>query len=163
MDKKQHYLPTLFERLLDDEPKKQLENYDAFHFDGRKMRAIVQQDISSLLNNTNIEDRLDEHRHKAVCSSVMNYGIGALAGRYANHHNWNIIEKNIRNAILRFESRIIPESLLVRPLIDKDHPGKNGMVIFEIRGLIEWHPNPIDLCVSGVYDVETSKVDLRSS
>ncbi|KAB8305866.1 type VI secretion system baseplate subunit TssE [Erwinia endophytica] len=162
MEKKQYFLPTLFERLLDDEPKKQQESYDAFYFDAKAMRAVVQKDISSVLNNTNIEDQLDEHRHKAVCGSVMNYGIAALVGRYANHHNWNIIEKNIRNALLRFESRIIPESLLVRPLIDKNHPGKYGMVLFEIRGLIAWHPHPIDLCISVAYDVETAKVDLKS-
>ncbi|EXU76621.1 MULTISPECIES: type VI secretion system baseplate subunit TssE [Erwinia] len=162
MEKKLHYLPTLFERLLDDEPQKSQEAHDAFYFDARKMRAVVQNDIASLLNNTNIEDRLDEHRHKAVCGSVMNYGIAPFSGQYANHHNWNIIEKSIRNALLRFESRIIPESLLVRPLTDKDLLGKNGQVLFEIRGLIEWHPQPIDLCINGAYDVETAKVDLKS-
>lgn len=163
MEKQQHFLPTLFERLLDNEPKKQQESFDAFYFDARTMRSVVQKDISYLLNNTNIEDRLDEHRHNAVCDSVINYGIAPFSGKYANHHNWNVIEKSIRKALLRFESRIIPESLLVRPLSDKDVLGKNGIVLFEIRGLIEWHPHPIDLCINGAYDIETAKVDLKSA
>ncbi|AXF77590.1 GPW/gp25 family protein [Erwinia tracheiphila] len=162
MEKPQHFLPTLFERLLDDEPNKRQESFDAFYFDARAMRAFVQKDIACLLNNTNIEDRLDEHRHKAACESVMNFGIAPFSGKYASHKSWGIIEKSIRNALLRFEPRIIPESLLVRPLSDNDLLGKNGIVLFEIRGLIEWHPHPIDLCINAAYDVETAKVDLKS-
>lgn len=163
MEKKQYFLPTLFERLLDHEPQKKQESFDAFYFDARTMRSVVQKDISCLLNNTSIEDRLDGHRHKAVCDSVMNYGVAPFSGKYASHHNWSTIEKSIRNALLRFESKIIPESLLVRPLSDKDQLGKNGIVLFEIRGLIEWHPNSIDLCINGAWDVETAKVDLKSA
>ena len=163
MERREPYLPTLLERLLDDEPKKVTEHPDAFCFNARKLRSIIQNDIASLLNNTNIEDQLDEDRHKAVSDSVINYGIAALVGKYANYHNWNVIEKNLRNALLRFEPRILSESLLVRPLIDKDRPVKNGLVLFEIRGLIHWKPAPIDLCINGAYDVETAKVELKAS
>ena len=163
MEKKRPWPPTLLERLLDEEPKKQQESYDAFFFTADNLRAVVQKEIGCLLNNTNIEEQLDENRHPQVIESVVNYGVAPLVGKYANHHNWTLIEKNIRNALLRFEPRIVPESLLVRPLTTKEHPGNNGLVLFEIRGLIYWQPHPIDLCISGAYDAETAKVDLKSS
>ncbi len=163
MEKRRRWPPTLLERLLDEEPKKRQESYDAFFFTAGDLRAVVQKDIGCLLNNSNIEEQLDENRYPKVIESVINYGVSPLVGQYASHYNWMLIEKNIRNALLRFEPRIIPESLLVRPLTAKDPPGKNGRVLFEIRGLIDWQPAPVDLCINGAYDAETAKVDLKSS
>lgn len=162
MEKKRQFLPTLLERLQDDEPKKSIERYDEFFFDSRKMRSIVQKDIATMLNSTNIEDSLDEDRHNLVAESVVNYGVSALVGSFSNQYRWHSIEKNIRVAILRFETRIIPESLMVRSLLSEEHPTKNGMILFEIRGLIDWYPHPIDLCFHGRYDVETSYAELKS-
>ncbi|MBV4367398.1 type VI secretion system baseplate subunit TssE [Erwinia phyllosphaerae] len=161
-DKKQGFTPTLLERLLDYEPKKQHESYDAVYIDARQMRALVQKDIACLLNSANLEELLDEDKHGLVMASVINYGVAPLVGKYSHHHNWSIIEKNIRNALLRFEPRIIPETLLVRPWPDKEHAGKNSQILFEIRGLIRWQPHPIDLSLNGSYDAETAKVALKS-
>lgn len=161
MERKRQFLPTLLERLLDDEPRVETERFDRFFFDSKKMRAIVQKDIAEIMNSTNIEDRLDLKRFKLVANSVLNYGVGAMIGNYANQHNWGTIEKTIRNALLRFEPRILAESLIVSPSIDSDHPSRNGLILFEIKGLISWKPYPIDLCINGAYDVETEKVDLK--
>lgn len=162
MEKKRQFLPTLLERLQDDEPKSMIERHDAFFFDSRKMRSIVQKDIATMLNNTNIEDSLDEYAHNLVADSVINYGVSALVGNFASEYKWYSIEKNIRTAILRFETRIIPETLIVRSLLSEDHPTKNGMILFEIRGMIDWSPHPIDLCFHGRYDIETSHAELKS-
>ncbi|UYU31317.1 type VI secretion system baseplate subunit TssE [Siccibacter colletis] len=155
MGQKIKYLPTLLDRLLDDEPKKQQEAWDAFHFNSRTMRAIVQRDLLAMLNNTNIEDQLDEHRHHAVAESVMNYGVAAMTGGWSHAQSWTRIEATIRRAILRFEPRIIAQSLLVRPVLDKDNPSRYGVILFEIRGLIHWEPRPIDLCFQAAWDTET--------
>lgn len=157
MEKKKQFLPTLLERLLDDEPKKHIEPYDKFFYDSRTMRRLVQRNISEILNNANIDDRLDPQRHKLVATSVLNYGISPLVGLHATPHNWTTIERIIREAIIRFEPRIIAESLVVSQQLQS----RNGIVQFEIRGLIEWDPQPIDLCINGAYDVETSQAELN--
>ncbi|MTD28158.1 type VI secretion system baseplate subunit TssE [Erwinia sorbitola] len=162
MERKRQFLPTLLERLQDDEPKQSRESYDAFFFDSRMMRSIIQKDLATMLNNTNIEESLDENKHQQVAESVVNYGVRALVGNHASQHKWHAIEMNIRTAILRFESRIIPESLVVRSLLSEDHPSRNGMILFEIRGLIDWSPHPIDLCFHGHYDIETSHTELKN-
>jgi type VI secretion system protein ImpF len=158
-DNQRHYLPTLLERLQDDEPKSPHDRVRPV--DIRMMRSIVQKDIADLINHINIEDTLDERQHKFVMESVLNYGVSALIGTQENHHNWNVIEKTIRNAILRFEPRIIPETLLVRSLQDKDGLARHAVVLFEIRALIHWQPRPVDLCMNGRYDFESEKVDLK--
>ncbi|EPH6015285.1 TPA: GPW/gp25 family protein, partial [Yersinia enterocolitica] len=73
-------------------------------------------------------------------------------------HNWTTIERIIREAIIRFEPRIIAESLVV----NQQHNARNGIIQFEIRGLIEWDPYPIDLCIGGAYDVETDQAELSA-
>lgn len=80
MEKKKQFLPALLERLLDDEPKKHIEPHDKFFYDSRTMRKLVQRNISEILNNANIEDRLDPQRHKWVATSVLNYGISPWSG-----------------------------------------------------------------------------------
>ncbi|MDY0969899.1 type VI secretion system baseplate subunit TssE [Siccibacter turicensis] len=160
MGQKIKYLPTLLDRLLDDEPKSRREAPDKFHFDSRTMRAIVLRDVLAILNNTNIDDRLDEHRHKAVAGSVLNYGVSAVTGGWSNAHSWARIEAAVRNALTRFEPRIVPESLVVRPLLDKSNPSRYGVILFEIRALIYWEPWPVDLCFQGSWDSENQAIRL---
>ena len=153
------YLPTLLERVTDDEPKSPHDR--ARPGDGKPIRQLVQKDIADLINHTNIEDTLNEQRYKAVTESVLNYGIPALIGRHENRNNWQVIEQAIRKAIIRFEPRIIPETLLVRSLQEKEQMTRHAVIAFEIRGLIDWQPHPVDLCMNGRYDMESEKVDLK--
>ncbi|MCT4710208.1 GPW/gp25 family protein [Enterobacteriaceae bacterium H11S18] len=159
---KQQFLPTLFDRLLDDEPKNQKEAADKYFFSSREMRKIVQRDIIAILNNSNIEAQLHQARHQQVMESVLNYGIATMPGTYVDAGKWAGIEKVIRNAIVRFEPRVIPESLVVRPLRGKEAPSRHGTILFEIRGLIWWSPAPVDLCFSGAYDSEMEQVSLSA-
>lgn len=156
---KGQYAPALLERLQDDEPKSQHDSIRSV--DSKLMRQLVRRDIADLMNHSNIEDALDVHQHALIMASVLNYGVPALIGAQDNHHNWNVIEKAIRETILRFEPRIVPETLLVRSLQDRDTMARYGTIAFEIRGLIYWHPQPIDLCISGRYDFEAESVELK--
>ncbi|MFJ3458578.1 type VI secretion system baseplate subunit TssE [Scandinavium goeteborgense] len=160
MEQKRQYLPTLFERLMDDDPKSHGEPYDSFFFNSQAMRKIVRGDILAILNNSNIEQQIDADKYQRVCGSVLNYGVSPMVGEHADAHNWPQIEKAIRHAILRFEPRIIPDSLRVSPVLAKDAPSRHGVVVFEIRGLIFWEPYPLDLCFSGAYDTGMEKISL---
>lgn len=156
---KGRYFPTLLDRLQDDEPKSPHDRVRPV--DLRTMRQYVQRDIADLMNHTNIEDTLDRERYESVIGSVLNYGVPALIGSQVNHHNWNIIEKTIRETILRFEPRIIPETLLIRSRQQSDTLARYSTITFEIRGLIYWYPQPADLCINGSYDFESEKVELK--
>ena len=160
MESKQQYLPTLLDRLLDDEPKKQQEAFDKTFFDGRTLRRLVQRDLMSVLNCTNIDRELIPGRHQHVARAVVNYGVAPLMGMPVSLNNWQAVEKNIRDAILRFEPRIIPESLIIRTLREPGQPQRGATLNFEIRGLIYWEPHPLDLCMNGSYDSERESIEL---
>ncbi|ELY7393120.1 GPW/gp25 family protein [Cronobacter universalis] len=159
MERKKQFTPTLLDRLLDDEPKARHEAHDASFISARQYRKRVLRDIDVLLNNTNIEALIDPVRHPAVVDSVINHGLAPLSGKYATPHSWAAVEQAIRNALLRFEPRIIPSSLVVRP---KRQPGPGTTLLFEIAALLYWQPEPVGLMVNGSYDTETAKTTLTA-
>ncbi|WP_312242465.1 type VI secretion system baseplate subunit TssE [Pantoea sp.] len=161
METKRQFSPTLLDRLLDEQPKAQREVFDQFFINANQMRAIVLRDVLAILNTTNIEDRLEADRHYDVAGSVINYGVRAVTGTHPTQHDWRTTEKNFREAILRFEPRIIPESLRVALPDTQDRSFKNGMLLFEVYGLIYWDPYPIDLAAKFLHDRENDKVILK--
>ncbi|CBA29062.1 type VI secretion system baseplate subunit TssE [Cronobacter turicensis] len=159
MERKKQFAPTLLDRLLDEEPKARHEAHDASFISARHYRQRVLRDIDILLNNTNIEALIDPERHPAVIDSVINHGLAPLSGKYATPHSGSAVEQAIRNALLRFEPRIIASSLVVRP---KRQPAVGTTLLFEIAALLYWQPEPIGLTVSGSYDTETEKTTLTA-
>lgn len=155
------FLPCLLERLLDDEPKKAEEPWDKFYYDQKKMKVLITQNISEILNNANIEPNLDASVHNEVTRSVLNYGISPQVGSYSNTHNWLRIETLIRDALIRFEPRLIPESVTVRLNGEDGSPVKHGLLSFHINALIAWPPYPFELRLSACYEGETESVNLQ--
>lgn len=160
MERKKPFAPVLLDRLLDEEPKARQEAPEASFIGARRYRQLVLRDIDVLLNNTNIEALIDPVRHPAVAGSVINHGLAPLTGKYATPHSWTIVEQAIRNALLRFEPRLIPQSLVVRP---KRQKASGTTLPFEIAGLLYWQPEPLELMINGSYDTETDKTTLMAS
>jgi type VI secretion system protein ImpF len=160
MERKRVFLPTLLQRLMDDEPKVHHERHDKFNFDPALMRKLVQQHVAEILNTTNLERQFAHVRYQHSAASVINYGIAPLAGIYSTPYHWAEIEKTIRSALIRFEPRLISESIIVNQLANKREATQYGIVHFEIRGLIKWQPHPLDLCVAVDYDTEINRASL---
>lgn len=77
--------------------------------------------------------------------------------------HWSVAQHSnmhIRNALLRFEPRLIPQSLVVRP---KRQKASGTTLPFEIAGLLYWQPEPLELMINGSYDTETDKTTLTAS
>lgn len=157
---RQPWLPTLFDRLQDDAPWTQSEKPEAYAADQRRMRDIVLRDLAQLLNATNLSDEFDTTRYPLVAASVINYGVPPLAGGYMADRNWNHVESMIRRAILHFEPRLIPEALAIMPARGGDDASRYNVLTFEIRGLIQLSPYPLEFRVQSAFDLETSKVNL---
>lgn len=154
------YLPTLLQRLQNDEPKNAHELPTSI--DTYRMQSLIKKAIVELINHTNIEDELNAQSHMLIMNSVINYGIPAFIGVSGSRKDWIIIEKQVREAILRFEPRIIPETLLVRSVQDGNNIGRHAVITLEIRGVIYWPHKNIDLCISGEYDVDAEKFNLTT-
>ncbi len=155
------YLPTLFDRLCDDAPGEETEAPAAYASDRSRMRQIVQRDLALLLNTTDQSDLLDASRYPEACRSTINYGVPALAGGYLSEKKWADIETMIRHAILTFEPRLMPDTLVVRPLIKAHTAAHYNVLTFEISGHIHMQPYPLEFMVQSNVDLETSRIELH--
>lgn len=155
------YLPTLFDRLCDDAPGEATEAPEAYASSRAEMRQIIQRDLALLLNTTDQSDLIDAASFPAAARSSINYGVPALAGGYLSEKKWADIEAMIRTAILRFEPRLMPATLIVRPL-QKEHTAAHYNVLtFEISGHIQMQPYPMEFTVQSNVDLETNRIELH--
>ena len=157
------FLPTLFDRLCDDAPQQDKELPEAYAPSRNGMRAIVQRDLSYLLNTTNQSDLINPDRHPQVLSSTVNYGVPALAGGYLSDRRWADIEKMIRTAILDFEPRLLPGSVAVKPLMKDEGRANYNVLLFEIHATLHMEPYPVEFTVQSSVDLETSRITFKES
>ena len=157
----QQYLPTLFDRLFDDAPGEKSESPGAYTPGRSRMRAIVQRDLAYLLNATCQSDLLDAVRYPEVAKSTLNFGVEPLAGGYLTEKKWMDIEKMIRAAITRFEPRLIPETLIVKPLLKRQASAHYNVLTFEISGLVHMAPYPLEFTVQSTVDLENHRIELQ--
>ncbi|MBY4830149.1 type VI secretion system baseplate subunit TssE [Burkholderia dolosa] len=153
------YLPSLLDRLQDDAPHARHESPAAYAPNGEGMRRIIRRDLASLLNATNLDGELDAGRYPQAAASVVNYGVPPLSGSYLSDRNWETVEKLVRTAIVRFEPRLLPESIAIRPVEGREAVSYNQLT-FEIRGLMQWSPYPLEFRIQSTFDIESNKVAL---
>lgn len=155
-----HLLPTLLDRLRDEAPQRQTEAPGEYAVTRAQMRDILQRDLAFLLNTTSIENLIDRERYPEAASSTINFGVPPLAGAFIASRKWSEIEQVIRRAILEFEPRLIPQTLAVAPLKAVDPASHYNSLAFEVRGMIQMDPYPLEFMVQSSLDLETSQVSV---
>ncbi|WP_153102340.1 type VI secretion system baseplate subunit TssE [Paraburkholderia hayleyella] len=156
-----HLMPTLLDRLRDDAPQRQVEAPEEYTVTRKQMRDIVQRDLAYLLNTTSIEDQIDRARHPHAAASTVNFGVPPLAGTFTASRQWSDVERMIRQAIIAFEPRLIPQSLTVAPRPATGSAGEHHNILaFEVRGLIQMDPYPLEFMVQSSLDLETSQIHI---
>ncbi|ACC75175.1 type VI secretion system baseplate subunit TssE [Paraburkholderia phymatum] len=156
-------MPTLLDRLRDDAPHRQHEAPGEYAVTRAQMRDIVQRDLAYLLNTTNIEEQVDRARYPEAAASTVNFGVPPLAGKFTATRQWADIEIIIKQAITDFEPRLVPGSLSVAPLPDKDGEVQYNALAFEVRGLISMDPYPLEFLVQSSLDLETSQLNVSGA
>jgi len=156
-------LPTLFDRLRDDAPSRESESPSEYTVTPSRMREIVQRDLTFLLNTTNAEDLIDRDRYPEAAASSINFGVPPLAGSYLSERKWEDIERIIRRALKDYEPRLLPETVIVLPLVKEDAQAQYNVLLFEIRALIDLKPYPLEFTVQSSVDLETSRMSITSA
>lgn len=153
--------PALLDRLTDDEPQRQAESRDQRVLTMRQFRASVLRDLAWLLNTGNYDssEMFDEYPY--VQDSVINFGIRDLTGMTGTGVSAADVERSVRQAILRYEPRIIPSTLEVRIKIS-DEASSHHAVMFEITGDLWASPIPERLYLQTKVDLETGAVEVES-
>ena len=153
--------PSLLDRLTDDQPTSLQESRDARVIDIRRLREIVQRDLSWLLNTNNADGWIDAKRHPLAAKSVLNYGVKDVAGDFAAKDRANLIRKSIALAIENFEPRIRKGSAQVE--MRTENVSRTTIVSFDIRADMWAEPIPIELYLRSSIDVTTGQVTLERS
>ncbi len=151
--------PALLDRLRDDNPRSQQEPPDARVVTVRQLHDSVVRDLEWLLNSHGIESTIDAKAYPETVRSVVNYGIADLSGRTVSGSDVSTIEQEIREAIVRFEPRILPESLKVR-VASGDGVGSFNRLTFEIRGDLWAIPVPLEFLLLTEVDLEAGNVTI---
>jgi type VI secretion system protein ImpF len=153
--------PSLLDRLTDDEPGHLKESADKRVLSLTQLKASVLRDLAWLLNTTSLLDA-DATLHTPAGTSVINYGLPALAGHSASSIDINALESLIHQAIATFEPRILRSTLRVRA---RSAPGEmnHNALSFEIEGDLWAQPMPLRLLLQTDLDLESGHVRVRQA
>ena len=152
--------PALLDRLTDDEPEKKLEPREHRVMSKARMRQAVLRDLAWLFNATKMESGTAMARWPYARRSVINFGLPALSGQTASRIEIQDLERDIRQAILDFEPRILPGSLQIRTLLEGGAVDHHNVIGVEIRGQLWAQPVPLELLVRTEIDLETGRVEI---
>ncbi len=152
--------PALLDRLADDEPEKRQEALQNSVVSKARLKRTVLRDLAWLLNTTAYDTTGQLDLYPEVRRSVVNYGIPVLSGKNYSGVDWRGLERQIHEAILNFEPRILPDSLRVRAIIPTDPQGNHNLLQFELRGELWSMPFPVELLLRSELDLETGYVKL---
>ena len=95
-----------------------------------------------------------------VKNSVVNLGIQVLSGKNFSSTDWRELERQIQDAVIFFEPRILPDSIKITAIAPTDMLGHNNLLQFEVRGELWSIPLPVELLIRTQLDLETGYVKL---
>lgn len=152
--------PALLDRLQDDDPLQRHEPHPLV-LDFSQLKQAVLRDLAWLLNTISLDSHEDLSLYPEVKHSTLNFGVAALAGKRVSEIEWNTVEQAVREAIIQFEPRILPDQLVVRCLRDAAEVQHHNVVALLIKGQLWANPYPRELLVRTEIDLESGQIALQ--
>lgn len=159
---KERLQPSLLDRLTDDAPERSEESREERILSPRRLKSSVIRDLEWLLNTCDLASVQDLDPYPEVASSVVNFGMPDLAGRNLSGLDVLILERELRRAILRFEPRILRQSLSIKAVIDEAQMTPNA-IRFDIEGELWGSPMPQRLYLKTNLDLEDGTTQVIES
>jgi type VI secretion system protein ImpF len=154
--------PSLLDRLTDLHPERRRETTDDVTVTEAQLREQVRRDLGWLFNTTQLAADMELTPYPQVQSSILNYGIVDLSGQLLSSVKPEQLEKSVRAALLRYEPRLLPESLEVAAKLGKTPLGMAALVV-EVKAELYSDPLPLALHVRTEIDVETGRVTISDA
>lgn len=155
--------PALLDRLTDDAPDQPHEPPEARVISTARLRAAVLRDLRWLLNAVRPREADLPPAYAEAASSVLNFGLPALTGETASTLDPLSLEQSIREAILRFEPRILGETLSVAVIGQPGALELHNVIGVEIRGHLWAQPVPLEILLRAEVDLESGTCNVRES
>ncbi len=154
--------PALLDRLIDENPGSKVEPVESRAITKSRLRQSVLRDLAWLFNaQAGLDATVDETAFAHALRSTVNYGMPALSGQLVSKVEMIDLESAMREAIINFEPRILPDSLKVTGIRPEDALGHHNLLSFEIVGRLWAQPYPLELMLKTDLDLETGMVELR--
>jgi type VI secretion system protein ImpF len=153
--------PALLDRLTDDNPDSQVEGTESRVINRNRLRDLVLRDLAWLMNSTAPGMSIDWSHAPHARASVLNYGLPALSGETASTVDPLLLQAAVRQAILDFEPRILPDTLAVEAVLSEDQMDRHNQIGFRISGQLWAQPVPLELLLRTDLDLETGHVVVR--
>lgn len=154
--------PALLDRLTDDARDQPVETDDRRVMSRRQLRQAVLRDLGALFNAVQPLGAA-ANVNPALAASVLNYGLPPLSGQLASRLDAASLERAIRDAVLRFEPRILPGTLEVRALEATSVLDTHNVIEFEIRGHLWGQPVPMEVLLRTRLDLEAGQVEVEDA
>ncbi|NKI95300.1 type VI secretion system baseplate subunit TssE [Rhizobacter sp. SG703] len=154
--------PVLLDRLTDLDPQSRVESDDSRVMNKAQIREAVLRDLSWLLNAVKPMPLLSQ-TYPLAGESVINYGLPPMSGQLASRIDVPLLERTIKQAILRFEPRVMEDSLDVKALEPSSVLDTHNVIEFEIRGFMWAQPVPLELLLRTQVDLEAGQIEVRDA
>ena len=155
--------PALLDRLTDLNPQSQVEADDNRVMNKSQIREAVLRDLSWLLNSVQPLSKAVATQYPQAADSVLNYGLPAMSGHLASRIDVSVLERTIKQAILRFEPRVMEDSLQVKALEASSVLDTHNVIEFEIHGFMWAQPVPLELLLRTQVDLEAGQIEVRDA
>ncbi len=152
----------LLEHVVMLEQRRRFETREQRVMSLERLKQSVLRDLSWLLNTEYLEAAYALDGYPEVRASVLNYGIPSIVGLTLTDLDDPMrggLAKTLRDAIIRFEPRLDPDSVVVRTHADKEQ--LDGRILtFEIEAELIAEPAPLRLLLTSVVDLENGHATL---
>jgi type VI secretion system protein ImpF len=159
LTQKERLQPSLLDRLTDHEPDDRQESREKRILSPSRLRESVRRDLTWLFNTPNLATVMDLQDLPLVAESVVNYGLPSLAGRTTSSIDVPEMERQLREAIWRFEPRLMKNSIRVRLVADPGQMGHNALS-FYIEAELWAQPIPLRLFLKTEIDLENGTAEV---
>lgn len=157
-------MPALLDRLIDDRPHETVESIDSRVLSKTGLRQSVLRDLGWLFNAQSARNSaIDGDVFPHAKHSTLNFGIPPLSGSLVSKLDMRDLEEMLRQAIVDFEPRILPDTVVVKGLPPEDPLGHHNALTFQITARLWAQPYPLELLLKTDLDLETGLVELKDS
>ena len=154
--------PALLDRLTDDARGERSEIDERRLMSKAQLRQAVLRDLSALFNAVQPLGA-EASGYPMITGSVLNYGLPPLSGQLASRLDVSVLERMIREAIVCYEPRILPDTLQVRALEATSVLDTHNVIEFEIRGHLWSQPVPLEILLRTQLDLEAGQVEVHDA
>ena len=155
----QPLVPSVLDRLLDDEPSKTLEAPKSRTQVLRELKQSVRRDLENLLNTRWRSTSWPEHFGELEVS-LMSYGLPDVTGAdLASTPKREEFRRRIERVIADFEPRLAKVSVM---LLEKGEP-LDRTLRFRIEGMLHVEPAPEPVAFDSAVEPATGNVEVKGA